>query len=241
VAGLSTFDAFLDRDEKAEPWLIPGLLCRSWRALIVAPEGAGKSMVARALVMGAAQGIGPFGGSSYEPVRTLMVDCENPDGVVRATCRPIRAAAKMNAADYADWRGWLWHQPGGLNLRTRTDRANFERVLAASRPDVVCAGPIYKLYRTGRDNDEQATLDVLQMFDELRTRYGFALVLEHHAPKGQGASNIRELVPYGSSLWLRWPELGLKLIPSQSTVRSTWAGSVLIGWSATGRPGWIAA
>ncbi len=212
VSGLSTFDEFLDRESVDEPWVVPGLLRRSWRAMFVAPEGAGKSMVARTIVLGAAQGIAPFGGPRFEPVRCLLVDCENPEDAVRTTCRPIRAKAKMNAEDYAPWRAWLWHRPDGMNLRTRADRADLERVIAATKPDVVCAGPMYKLYRPGKDGDEQAALDVMHLLDGLRMRYGFSLVLEHHAPKGQAGA--RELVPYGTSLWLRWPELGIKLAPS---------------------------
>jgi replicative DNA helicase len=34
--------------------------------------------------------------------------------------------------------------------------------------------------------------------------------LEHHAPHGE-TSKIREMRPFGSSLWLRWPEFGLAL------------------------------
>ena len=45
--------------------------------------------------------------------------------------------------------------------------------------------------------------------DDLRTRFGFALVLEHHAPKGDGGA--REMAPFGSQRWLAWPELGLGL------------------------------
>ncbi|MBK9178745.1 MAG: site-specific DNA-methyltransferase [Acidimicrobiales bacterium] len=59
--------------------------------------------------------------------------------------------------------------------------------------------------------------EVQHVLDDLRTRYRFALLVEHHAPKRQ--AGVRELAPYGSSLWLRWPELGLKLIPTDDTNR----------------------
>ena len=56
---------------------------------------------------------------------------------------------------------------------------------------------------------EDAAEGVQQVLDDLRTRFGFALVLEHHAPKGEGSS--REMAPFGSQRWLAWPELGLGL------------------------------
>jgi hypothetical protein len=50
-----------------------------------------------------------------------------------------------------------------------------------------------------------------EILDDLRTRYGFALVIEHHAPKAQGGA--RDLAPFGSSLWLRWGEIRMSLTP----------------------------
>ena len=47
------------------------------------------------------------------------------------------------------------------------------------------------------------------LVDDLRTRYGFALMLEHHAP--QAHQGTRDLRPFGSQRWLAWPELGYGL------------------------------
>lgn len=41
--GLSTLDEFFDRPEESKaPWVIPGMLRRNWRIMVVAGEGAGK-------------------------------------------------------------------------------------------------------------------------------------------------------------------------------------------------------
>ena len=53
------------------------------------------------------------------------------------------------------------------------------------------------------------------MLDDLRTRFGFALVLEHHAPKPRGGR--RDLLPFGSQRWLARPELGIRLKSSRGT------------------------
>ena len=54
-------------------------------------------------------------------------------------------------------------------------------------------------------------MEVTGILDDLRTKYRFGLLLEAHAPKAQGG--VRELSPIGSSVWLRWPDLGFKLLP----------------------------
>ena len=226
---LYNLDEFLDRPEaQRPPWVIPGLLRSGWRALVVAPEGIGKSMLFRQFAIASAQGLHPFGFTPARRIRTLIVDLENPEDILRDKATPIRDHARRSSADYDGANAFLWHRPQGINLRTRSDVAEFEACLAAVRPELVCMGPLYKAYRVAvRENDELATAECQQALDDLRARYGFALLLEHHAPKKQGG--VRELVPYGSSLWLRWPEFGLKLLPMDDTGNSLsvehWRGS----------------
>lgn len=208
---LWVMDDFLDRPQSERPrWVIPGLLRVGWRAMVVAPEGIGKTVLFRQLGIAAAQGVHPLRFGPIKPCRTLIVDLENPDDSIIDVCAPIRRQTMSVVADYDPDRAWLWHRPGGVNLRSRRDRSELEAVLIHCQPDLVCLGPIYKSYRVeARESDEQAASEVMGVFDDLRTRYNFALLLEHHAPKGSGGT--RDLMPYGSSLWLRWPEIGLKL------------------------------
>lgn len=213
---LYTMDEFLDRPQSERPpWVIPGLARVGWRVMVVAAEGIGKTVLFRQIGLAAAQGVHPLHFKDMAPCRTLIVDLENPDDSIIDVCEPIRAQTmqRVTPAEYDPDRAWLWHRPGGINLRKRRDRAELEAVIAHTRPTLVCLGPIYKAYRVeARESDELAGAEVMQVFDDLRTRYGFALMLEHHAPKGSGGS--RDLMPYGSSLWLRWPEIGLKLTPA---------------------------
>ena len=206
-------DEFLDRPVSERPgWIIPGLLRRGWRAMLVAGEGSGKTVLFRQIGIAAGQGIHPLSFENIPPVRVLIVDLENPDDSVVDVCEPLRVQAAAKSLGYDGERIYLWHRPGGINLRSRRDRIEFETVVATARPDLVVFGPIYKCYSVAaNENDELAAKEVMQCFDDLRTRYGFALMLEHHAPKASGAK--RDLSPYGTSLWLRWPELGISLTP----------------------------
>src|SRR5690606_19978943 len=109
---------------------------------------------------------------------------ENPDDAITGSCRKIRATIDQD--DYEPGRAWIWHRPGGFDLRSRALRAEFEANLALVRPDLVCLGPLYKAYqRKANEQDEQASAEVQATLDDLRTRYGFALLLEHHAPQAQ--------------------------------------------------------
>jgi len=212
VRDLWYVDEFIDLPDTTDPWVIPGLFRAGWRAVVVATEGRGKSWLSRQIAMAAAAGVHPLFGSPIEPISTLIIDLENPAGSIAEAGRQIRDAAKR----YGTWdprRCYLWHRPGGIDLRRRSDRAQLENVLARVRPKFVSLGPLYKAYTTkATEGYELPAAEVQAILDDLRTRYGFALLLEHHAPKAQGGG-MREVAPFGSSLWLRWPELGLKLTP----------------------------
>lgn len=214
-AALSTVDEFLSTvDLKPTPWVVPGLLRAGWRCMVIGIEGSGKSVLSRQVAICAAQGLHPFTHTPIAPVRTLIVDLENPDDAIAETCRPITDRARGAAERYDEGRAWIYRRPEGIDLRKRADRAALERVLASCRPDLVTVGPIYKAYRQNKgETDEQAVTELQQVLDDFRVRFDFALLLEHHAPKAVGLSGKRELVPHGTALWLRWPELGIKLMP----------------------------
>jgi len=211
--GVSTMDDFLDRPVEDRPeWAVPGLIRIGWRCILVAAEGVGKTVLFRQIGLAAAQGIHPLNLKPMPPCRVLIVDLENPDDSIVDVCQPITEAvhAKVDDDDYDSERAWLWHAPAGIDLRSRADRSKLETVIQHTKPDLVCLGPLYKAYSVAaNENDELAAGQVMRVFDDLRTRYRFALMMEHHAPKGMGRT--REMMPYGSSLWLRWPEIGLSM------------------------------
>ncbi len=212
--GFMTFEELRAKPpETRAPWVLPGLLRSDWRATFVGVEGSGKSILIRALAVAAAAGMLPFGGQEPQvPVRSLLVDLENPeDHLLDWVDRLSHHAEQWRRT--TEGRGAVFHRPGGLDLRKRANRSQLEQVLRDHRPDLVCIGPLYKAYRraSSRETDEEAAGEMQEIFDDLRTRHHFALVIEHHAPKAQGGS--RPLDPFGSSLWLRWGEIRMSLVP----------------------------
>ena len=206
ITGLYVVDELLDADFTEPPWAIPGLLREGWRLLFVGTEGGGKSTMLRQIVSAAAAGTHPFTLAPIDPVPGLIIDVENPEGVIRDGLR--RMHRDVRRADLT-----ILARPGGIDIRTRRDRDLLHRVFDRVRPKVASIGPLYKLYRTDRrESDEQAAIDAQNVLDDIRVKHGCALVLETHAPKGNGS--IRELIPFGSSAWMRWPELGWKLLPA---------------------------
>lgn len=169
------------------------------------------SVLLRQVAVSAAAGLHPFTRRPIPPVRSLVMDLENPDEAIDEVCAPMAELAEATDGWDPD-RCWLWRRPSGINLRQRRDRHELEAVLREAHPDLVCLGPIYKAYvARGKDDEESATRETIAALDDLRTRYGFALLMEHHAPHGEGNKNGRTMRPHGSVYWQRWPEIGIGL------------------------------
>lgn len=212
VIGAPSFDVrqLMDLVDMTYDWLIPGVLERGDRLLLTAGEGAGKSTLLAQLAVQAACGIHPWWWTKrHDPLNVLVVDCENGD---KRVMRRYTALERIAGDDLEDGRLRIEWRPDGLDLLGRTDRSWLLDRCLANQADILVIGPVYKLYtgiRPGDIGGEETTKEVTGALDEIRTRAGVALLMETHAPHGNGTG--RDLRPAGSSVWLRWPEFGYGL------------------------------
>jgi 5S rRNA maturation endonuclease (ribonuclease M5) len=210
---LVVWDEFLQEAVNDDyDWLIPGLLERKERVMVVAAEGVGKTMLARQVAICAGLGVNPFTFQQIPPIRTLTVDLENPERIIRRTSRSIVGAAKSMGFE-RQMKAHLFIKPDGLDLLNAYDRLLLEQHIEESQPELLVMGPLYKAFLDpGSRTSEAVAIEVAKYLDTLRAVYGVALWLEHHAPLGTSMTS-RELRPFGSAVWSRWPEFGLALQP----------------------------
>lgn len=200
-------------------WLIEGMLERGERMMVVAAEGAGKTTLARQVAILSGAGIHPFTYHEIEPVRTLMVDLENPEKIIRRQSRRILEAIEYHYPP-RKVQAQLFTKPNGLNIFTAHDRELLERQIEATQPELLVLGPIYKSFiDPGNKTSSALVTEVAMYLDHLRVTYDIALWLEHHAPLGNALTG-RDLRPADSAVWMRWPEFGFALaLDPTSTVR----------------------
>lgn len=209
---------FIDEDVNEDyDWLIPGVLERQERVIIVAAEGVGKTMLARQVAICSAAGIQPFTRSKMKPIRTLTIDLENPARIIRRTSSKIMAQARdFGRVGKVD--AHLLIKPAGLDLLTSRDRILVEDIIDRIKPDLICIGPLYKAFiDPGGRTSESVAIEIARYLDTIRTTYNCALWMEHHAPLGNTVSG-RDLRPFGSAVWSRWPEFGLALEPDPTAM-----------------------
>lgn len=215
---LVNWQEFLDENVSDDyDWVIPNLIERGERVMVVAAEGVGKTMLARQVAICSAAGIHPFNRSRIQPIRTLTIDLENPERIIRRTSANIMGAAKrFGYVDKID--AHLLIKPAGVDLLRPSDKAIIEQAVESIRPDLLLIGPVYKAFvDPGGRTSEAVAVEVAKYFDMLRDYYNCALWLEHHAPLGNSMST-RDLRPFGSAVWSRWPEFGLALQPDPTSI-----------------------
>ena len=205
-----------EQAEALAPVVIPTMMHQDYRTIIVAEEGTGKSLILRTIAQSAAQGIHAFNHQIFEPIRALVVDLENPaQAILQTSVLLEQQLLRKSGENYDPDRLRFFRRPGGMNIRNLQDKADLQREIAYHRPDLVCIGPIYKMYRRGPgESYEDSADDAMAVLDELRTKYDFALVMEHHAAKGKSGEK-RDLTPMGSQRWMAWPEIGISLYKDQ--------------------------
>lgn len=214
---LVSWDEFVkESTDDTYDWVIDDLIEKSERVIVVAAEGVGKTMLARQIAILSGCGVHPFTYQRMRQVRTLTVDLENPERIIRRTSRAIYNAAYARGYSKSP-TAELLIKPSGLDLMKPEDRGVLERAIEDSKPELLIMGPLYKAFvDPGGRTAEAVAVEVAKYLDYIRDVYQCALWLEHHAPLGESMTN-RQLRPFGSAVWSRWPEFGISLTPDISS------------------------
>lgn len=154
-------------------------------------------------------GMHPYLGEDFKPLTVQVIDAENDGRQTQDRYRRIVPLVDKLAMSTVDWsRLYMENRTDRWSLLKPQDVAWVRQILDASRPDILVMGSLYKLYRGANVNDEAAAGEVTAVLDELRSRYGCALVIEAHMGKSKDATGRREGSVRGSSAFMGWPEFG---------------------------------
>lgn len=218
---IPTLEDILNLEETPYDWLVPDLLERTDRLILTGMEGTGKSMLLMQFALTVAAGIHPFTADLLpeRPYRTLILDCENSVRQLKKRAAPLTARIdqirRRHGKEPVAWGDVVkvLNHPEGIEITNSRTLARLHHRLASVSPDLVVAGPLYKMSKQDY-RDEQAAKNVTDALDELRVKHQFALITEHHTGHASDGSGIRSVRPIGSSVFLRWPEFGLGLAPA---------------------------
>lgn len=207
---------FIDRYDVEPDWLVPRMIERGDRVLIVGREASGKSVLLRQWAVQIAAGLHPRNRVPIEPRRVLLIDLENGPRLMAQWIARLWGLALegMPNADPDFLR--IETRPDGLDVTTRGDRRWLAARVADARPDLIVLGPLYKLHRGEEERSTDAGL-IAGTLDTIRARFNCAMLLETHAPH-ESFKDGGKLRPAGSRVWLRWPDFVLGLKPQRPSV-----------------------
>lgn len=216
-------DSFIGSVDVTHDWLIDGWLERGDRLLVTATEGAGKSTFLAQVGIQASAGIHPWSMQRMRPINVTYIDLENGS---RLVSRRLQSARHYVPENYDPQRLRIHVRPEGLNLLKRADRRWLLQRCLANQAELLVIGPAYRMMaggsKSGDTGGEDMTREVTAALDEVRTTCGLALLMETHAPHGNSVTG-RDLRPFGSTVWLRWPEFGIGLRQESPDDRNTFA------------------
>lgn len=203
---------FLSEPDPPQRWVIPDLIEHGDRLIWTGFEGLGKTTILRLVAVAAAAGIHPFRPETFKPQRVLYIDCENSERQGRKHFRGIERVARMKNHRVPDDTMFLIHRPAGIDLSRDEDAAWLLERVTAHNPDLLVCGPFYRLH-SSESEEERGARKVVKALDQARVFADCAVIVEHHAPHGH-STGTRAVRPFGSSLLLRWPEMGMGIVPN---------------------------
>jgi len=205
-----TLQTLLDMDFPQQGNVIPGLFKARSRVVVTGPEGKGKSEMTYQIAVGAARGMHPFGMTDIPQQKVLVVDAENEQVDLQTRLRRINGVydgmGANPAAEYMRIQDAL-----GWNLLDSRDAGFLFSLVRQYMPDLLVIGPVYQVMG-GDANDAETVRRFMRVVDECRAISDCAVLTEAHAGHGE-AGNRNNWRPSGSSLWLRWPDMGIGLSP----------------------------
>lgn len=209
---------FIETDFANGKEIIPGHFAEANICLLVGPEGFGKSLFLRQLAIMCAAGINPFTTADMEPLRCLFIDGENPESQQKLDwvtldylARRHRDGVALTDDSLTIIAAWedspsITHPNGEAWLMERIN---------AYQPDICFMGPVSDLV-DGKLADDDVVRKFKRTLYRARAICGTGFIVEHHSPHRMQGDKTREMRPYGSSVFRRFPDFGYGLQPTET-------------------------
>jgi len=212
----------IERSMASVEYVIPHVLARGDRLLVTGFEGHGKSTFLRQLAVQCAMGIHPWTGLAMPPQRVLFADVENhPDQTLESWQSLVGLGRRHGHEINPKMLTVLEEWDSDIDLTSEVGHNWMQERVHAHRPDIMFIGPLYNMANKDLKDDETVR-KIKKAVNEARGICGTAFVMEHHAPHRNPADKERSVRPYGSSTFLKWPDFGFGLKPTEDKGTYEW-------------------
>ena len=184
--------------------LIDGILWEQDRAMLIAPQKTGKSIVALQIARSLACGVPFMGFDTPKPRKVLYLSGEGDIGELKSRSKEMMRLVPT-IADHL----FYWPIPQ-YPMNTQEGLDNLLEVGERFQPDLTIFDPAYSLMKGDMKNDE-AVGDFLRNLNWFQKECDTALLITHHSHRARRTDqgqviNEGDSSFYGNFLWSAWPK-----------------------------------
>jgi putative DNA primase/helicase len=213
--------SLVGRDPEPINWIMEGRLAQGDCALLVGPEGSGKTWITLEIAIAGATAnpiLGMF--TPWKQLTTLLIDEENPPDEIHRRLRAITKAWGANPEELAK-RIILPRPRQGFSFREPSYVRSLLQLVEARRPDLIVLDSVTAISDV---KDENKPLEVRRFFHDrlypLQSVCESTILVVHHANKlvwrrdnivgGTGAVRGGDYAAAGDAVLFLWPILDRK-------------------------------
>lgn len=166
-------------------WLIPGVIHRGAKGLIVGQPKAGKSMIALDLAIALSTGQSWLGITATRPYRTSVVSREDGPGKTTNRLQQFALGRELNLFNIPLLHVNIFEQKASFSIESDED---LEELCGATKKDTIelCIFDVLNKLHAADENDNTKMTAVMNRFDLIRGRTGADVVVIHHDAKNPG-------------------------------------------------------
>lgn len=174
------------------------------------------STLLRQMAVQCAAGVHPWTNLPMPPQKVLVIDVENhPDQTLESWQQLVGLVAHHGSPMQEGQLTILEEWDNDIDLCSEEGYAWMMERIHAYKPDILFMGPLYNMANKDLKDDETVR-KLKRVVNDGRAICGTAFVMEHHAPHKGPGDKERSVRPYGSSTFLKWPDFGFGLRPTET-------------------------
>ncbi len=213
------------RGQTEVEWLVPGVIHRGGKGLIVAAPKAGKSMIALDLAVALASQQSWLGQPCISRrVRTAVVSREDGPGMTKRRVAQFAAARRVTVDSLDAWMRFnTYEQKSAFSIQSDSDLEEIIRWIRQEQIEL-CIFDVLNVLHGADENSNTAMTQVMMRFDSIKAATDVDLAIIHHDKKDSESGNKK---PRGASAIDSWWEWKCSISPDteDENVKRVYFGS----------------